>query len=95
MAKALSTFGAEPYSPANIGRSMLPNAGRLGDSAAAHSVDGEAPGSLRPARLAIEKSDQSAPNQSAKLDHRAEHSPDSPPRANRIGFATMTREASP
>jgi len=31
MAKALSTFGAEPYSPANISRSTLPNAGRLGD----------------------------------------------------------------
>jgi hypothetical protein len=29
--KALSTFGAKPYSPANISRSMLPKVGRLGD----------------------------------------------------------------
>jgi hypothetical protein len=31
IAKALSTFGAKPYSPANISRSMLPKVGRLGD----------------------------------------------------------------
>jgi hypothetical protein len=31
IAKALSTFGAKPYSPANISRSMLPKLGRLGD----------------------------------------------------------------
>jgi hypothetical protein len=31
IAKALSTFGARPYSPANISRSMLPKVGRLED----------------------------------------------------------------
>jgi hypothetical protein len=29
--KALSTFGATPYSPENISRSMLPKVGRLSD----------------------------------------------------------------
>jgi hypothetical protein len=31
IAKALSTLGAKPYSPANFRRSMLPKLGRLGD----------------------------------------------------------------
>jgi hypothetical protein len=31
IAMPLSTFGAKPYSPANISRSMLPKLGRLGD----------------------------------------------------------------
>jgi len=91
IAKALSTPGAKPYSPANTRRSIIAKS-RLFRRPAPQDIELVAKRQdldfKRSSRS--EQSDQPAPDQPAELDHRAEASPDSLLFASRIKFATGT-----